>query len=268
MEELPKVAPPKLFHSFFSWYCNPEFREDIEGDLLERFHNHIQQYGNRRAKYLYAKDVVLLFRLSLIRNSIYLNRFNMKSPNLLRIAVVCIMLVTGMIYVIKRQVLFQIPTIAFSKLAKTSQKGMPILSEVSSVSNLSENSVSYKEWSEFLVFMKNDTTVSKEYVQTIVPDQWNSISEVKRQSNEPVNGVSWYQANEFLKWRSVLVTYSRTHVGGQNYEQMMQLYSKAKVTVTYRLPTGDEFVRFAAQKEIDEKENMDFKYVRFVNTAI
>ena len=56
-----------LIIKFFRWFCHPEFAEDIEGDLLERFdkrtHNHSQFY----AKWHLIKDVLLLFRPGIIR---------------------------------------------------------------------------------------------------------------------------------------------------------------------------------------------------------
>lgn len=59
--------PPYWVLVFFRWFCNPEFREDIEGDLLERFHNRATKLGVRKAKWLFVKDVLLLFRPGIIR---------------------------------------------------------------------------------------------------------------------------------------------------------------------------------------------------------
>ena len=60
--------PPYWLLAFFRWFCNPEFREDIEGDLLERFHNRVTKFGPRKARWLFLKDVLLLFRPGIIRN--------------------------------------------------------------------------------------------------------------------------------------------------------------------------------------------------------
>ena len=64
-----KHSPPKWALSFFHWYCHPYFREEIEGDLLERFHINCQKHGMKKAKDLYIKDVFLLFRPSIIKNT-------------------------------------------------------------------------------------------------------------------------------------------------------------------------------------------------------
>ena len=60
--------PPHLVLAFFRWFCHPDFREDIEGDLLERFYNRSAKLGVRDAKWLLLKDVLLLFRPGIIGN--------------------------------------------------------------------------------------------------------------------------------------------------------------------------------------------------------
>lgn len=59
--------PPKIMLSFFRWYCNPEYREEIEGDLLEKYDQHSKIYGHKKAGFLFSKEVILLFRPSIIR---------------------------------------------------------------------------------------------------------------------------------------------------------------------------------------------------------
>lgn len=59
--------PPKIMLSFFRWYCNPEYREEIEGDLLEKYDHHSKIYGRKKAGFLFSKEVILLFRPSIIR---------------------------------------------------------------------------------------------------------------------------------------------------------------------------------------------------------
>jgi putative ABC transport system permease protein len=50
----------------FRWFCNPDFVEDIEGDLLERYEKRHQQ-GKAANRLLYL-DVIRLFRPGIIRN--------------------------------------------------------------------------------------------------------------------------------------------------------------------------------------------------------
>lgn len=59
--------PPKIMLSFFRWYCNPEYREEIEGDLLEKYDHYSKIYGSKKAGFLFSKEVILLFRPSIIR---------------------------------------------------------------------------------------------------------------------------------------------------------------------------------------------------------
>ena len=60
--------PSRIAMALFHWYCRPEFREEIEGDLMERFSSSTEKYGKARANRLFIKDVVLLFRPSIIGN--------------------------------------------------------------------------------------------------------------------------------------------------------------------------------------------------------
>ncbi len=59
------TAPPSWALRFFRWFCNPEWVEDIEGDLLERFEKRTNE--NKLAGWLFAMDVLKLFRPGIIR---------------------------------------------------------------------------------------------------------------------------------------------------------------------------------------------------------
>ncbi len=59
--------PPKLALRFFRAYCHPDYREDIEGDLLEKFERAVNQKGERKAGWEFCKDVIKLFRPNLIK---------------------------------------------------------------------------------------------------------------------------------------------------------------------------------------------------------
>ena len=60
--------PSRVALAFFHWYCQPQFREEIEGDLMERFSAYSEKYGHNKANRLFIKDVILLFRPSIIGN--------------------------------------------------------------------------------------------------------------------------------------------------------------------------------------------------------
>ncbi|MDN5205022.1 ABC transporter permease [Fulvivirgaceae bacterium BMA10] len=62
-------TPPRFFLKFFRWFCRASFLEDIEGDLLERFEDNSKHLGIRKAKWLFAKDTILLFRPGIIKSS-------------------------------------------------------------------------------------------------------------------------------------------------------------------------------------------------------
>lgn len=50
----------------FRWYCHPEYYPDIKGDLEELYERHVES-GAKNADLKYVFDVLLLFRISLIR---------------------------------------------------------------------------------------------------------------------------------------------------------------------------------------------------------
>ncbi|MGB3586653.1 MAG: ABC transporter permease [Tunicatimonas sp.] len=59
--------PPHWVQRFFQWFCHPAYYEDLAGDLAELYDEHIQQSGARKARWKYVRDVLLLFRPSIIR---------------------------------------------------------------------------------------------------------------------------------------------------------------------------------------------------------
>jgi putative ABC transport system permease protein len=62
------IAPPRIFQRFFCWFCRPQLRDSIEGDLLELYHERVQTKGKRKADLLFMIDVLLLLRPGIIRS--------------------------------------------------------------------------------------------------------------------------------------------------------------------------------------------------------
>lgn len=58
MPENQYHMPPKLASSFLRWFCKPSLVEDIEGDLMEDFNDHIETKGLRRARFIYFWSVI------------------------------------------------------------------------------------------------------------------------------------------------------------------------------------------------------------------
>jgi hypothetical protein len=101
MKKKKITNPPGIPYEFFRWFCHPDLREEIEGDLLERFHNYQQQHGEAKARIFFLKEVILLFRPAVIGNIRHLtiNPFSaMKKRHWLQltalnvIAIVCMLL--------------------------------------------------------------------------------------------------------------------------------------------------------------------------------
>lgn len=69
--------PPRLWRSALRWFCDPALLEDVEGDLLELFHARASKSVSR-AKLLYARDVLNLFRPGIIKRFGKFNNVNTK----------------------------------------------------------------------------------------------------------------------------------------------------------------------------------------------
>ncbi|MDN5211759.1 ABC transporter permease [Fulvivirgaceae bacterium BMA12] len=99
-----QLKPPNCFLRFFRWYCHPDYQEDIEGDLLERFENRVQESGVSKAKWLFIKDVLLLFRpgilakfsITYINKGMLRNFMTVSFRNLLRNKTYATINVTGL----------------------------------------------------------------------------------------------------------------------------------------------------------------------------
>jgi len=75
-----KPSPPKYFHRFFRWFCHPDLLPGVEGDLMELYNERLAKYGKRKADRRFIIDVLLLFRLGIIRpveGSYHLNSYGM-----------------------------------------------------------------------------------------------------------------------------------------------------------------------------------------------
>lgn len=68
MEDHHKIKdPPQWALRFLRWFCRPDLLEDVEGDLLERYHMRITQEGMPNAERYFTKQVFLLFRPGIIK---------------------------------------------------------------------------------------------------------------------------------------------------------------------------------------------------------
>ncbi|GHM99646.1 ABC transporter permease [Cytophagales bacterium WSM2-2] len=70
------IQPPHIFLRFFRWFCRPELKDAIEGDLIELYRESRLQHGKRKADIKFAGDVALLFRPGIIRSFKETNRLN------------------------------------------------------------------------------------------------------------------------------------------------------------------------------------------------
>jgi putative ABC transport system permease protein len=75
MPKTQNITPPHWVLRFFRWFCNPDFVEDLEGDLFERFEKRVNEKSLKAAKWRFIIDVLKLFRPSLMK-SLKIQNFN------------------------------------------------------------------------------------------------------------------------------------------------------------------------------------------------
>lgn len=61
------LTPPRLFLRFFRWFCHPELKKYIEGDLIELYAERLEKSGKRKADAKFVIDVLWLFRPGIIK---------------------------------------------------------------------------------------------------------------------------------------------------------------------------------------------------------
>ena len=64
---MPNYHPPKYFHRFFRWFCHADYYEELAGDIEEVFYEDIATKGLAVAKKNYRKEIIKLFRPSVIK---------------------------------------------------------------------------------------------------------------------------------------------------------------------------------------------------------
>jgi hypothetical protein len=67
MQQLDR-KPPKWFMRLILFLVHPNYREEIEGDLLEKFQNNCQKYGHRTAQRKFLAELFSVLRPALILN--------------------------------------------------------------------------------------------------------------------------------------------------------------------------------------------------------
>ncbi|MEM1124203.1 MAG: ABC transporter permease, partial [Bacteroidota bacterium] len=67
MKQHTENHPPEWLLRFFRWFCHPDYVEDIEGDLHEKYEQYALDYGKRKADWRFLLTVLSLLRPSLIR---------------------------------------------------------------------------------------------------------------------------------------------------------------------------------------------------------
>ncbi len=68
--------PPYWALKLFRWYCHPDLRSPIEGDLMELYEERVQASGKRMADWKFIRDILLLLRKDIIKPAEGTHRIN------------------------------------------------------------------------------------------------------------------------------------------------------------------------------------------------
>ncbi len=63
---MQEQRPPRLIMRFFRWFCHPELRRFVEGDLEELYQERLAEHGRVKANRKFLWDVLLLLRPGII----------------------------------------------------------------------------------------------------------------------------------------------------------------------------------------------------------
>ncbi|MCB0669099.1 MAG: ABC transporter permease [Saprospiraceae bacterium] len=75
-DRYPIKTPPRTAEKFLAWFIREDLKEEVQGDLLEKYLDHREKYSSRKANLLYWYQVLHYLRPFAIRN------FYLPSPNL------------------------------------------------------------------------------------------------------------------------------------------------------------------------------------------
>jgi ABC-type antimicrobial peptide transport system permease subunit len=79
MIETKSILPPQWPLKLLRTFIKKEYLEEIEGDMEEIFYDNLERYPLRKAKRLYAREMLKLLRPNLMRNIEFISKLNQRS---------------------------------------------------------------------------------------------------------------------------------------------------------------------------------------------
>ncbi len=78
MKHIPQ-QPPTIYTKLLRWFCKANLYHELQGDLIEEFHQHIATQGLKKARHLYRIEVIRMIRPSIISKPKKLQQYLMSS---------------------------------------------------------------------------------------------------------------------------------------------------------------------------------------------
>ncbi|MCW5911990.1 MAG: YIP1 family protein [Cyclobacteriaceae bacterium] len=114
--ESEKRLPPKWMLSIVKMLIHPDYREDIEGDLLEIHQQNVSKFNVQKSNQLFFREIILLIRANLIGLNFF-NKSVMKKKDILILTMICLALL-GAIMLPFLQGSFSIATVIVSGISQ------------------------------------------------------------------------------------------------------------------------------------------------------
>lgn len=74
-----KAHPSKFWTGLFKRFCDDDFFEELQGDLEEKFYEHVERHGARKARNLYRAEVIKMIRPSVFKKPKKIQKLMMSS---------------------------------------------------------------------------------------------------------------------------------------------------------------------------------------------
>ena len=62
-----RPSPPRLYTRLFAWFCRESFYQELQGDLVEEFHQDVAELGLSKARRRYRLEVLKMVRPSVVK---------------------------------------------------------------------------------------------------------------------------------------------------------------------------------------------------------
>lgn len=99
------LSPPRWAGKLFDWYCNPDLKEELKGDIYQQFYEEVDEKGIKKAKFNFVLNVFRFFHPKIYQkkgnrkfnsNMMFFNYFKLAKRNLVKDPLFSFINITGL----------------------------------------------------------------------------------------------------------------------------------------------------------------------------